>query len=131
MIEITVKGVTVGVTPETVRKRMERKIIHRVIYTRYDVIAEKLGYPAEAVLITLLDFGTMSTRVELVKGKLPFEFVSHIDSEEDMTRKFTKFIDDAPVNLIDKIIETINRVDEPDDPDLVDGELPPGTEKKS
>jgi len=131
MIEITMAGVTIGVTPETIRARMERKIMHRVVYTNYDTIAEKMGYPAEAVLGTLLDFGTMSTRIKVLKGKLPFELLNHVDNEDDMVKKFTQYIDDAPVNLVDKIIEVMNSIDAPDDPDLVNGELPEGTEKKS
>ena len=130
MIEVTANGVTVAVTPETIRNRMHRAIIHKRIYANYVEISEKLGYESVDILKVVSDFGDISPRVKILKGKLDFEFISHIDSMEQIVEKFNKYADSDAVELVTKIIETVNAMDAPNDPDLTAGALPETVEKK-
>ena len=130
MIEVAVNGVTVAVAPETIRNRMHRAIIHKRIYANYIEIAEKLGYEAVDIISILSDFGDISPRVKILKGELDFEFISHVDSAEKITEKFDKYADSVAIELVTKIIETVNAMDAPNDPDLTAGALPETVEKK-
>lgn len=130
MTEITVNGVTIEVTPETIRNRMHRAIIHKCIYANYVEIAEKVGYEATDIISILTAFGDISPRVKILKGKLDFEFISHVDSMEQIADKFDRYADSNAIELVTKIIETINAMDAPNDPDLTAGALAEDVEKK-
>ena len=131
MIEVTANGVTVAVAPETIRNRMHRTIIQKRIYANYVEIAEKLGYESVDIITILSDFGAISPRAKILKGKLEFEFISHVDSMEQIVEKFNKYADTEAIELVTKIIETVNAMDAPHNPDLTAGALPEDTEKKS
>lgn len=131
MVEITENGVTIAVTPETIRNRMHRAIIHKHVYANYIEIAEAIGYEAVDIIKVLADFGDISPRVKMLKGKLDFEFLVHTDGMEQITEKFNRYTDSKQIALVTKIIETINAMDAPHDPDLTAGALPEDTEKKS
>ncbi len=130
MVEITENGVTVAVTPETIRNRMHRAIIHKRIYANYIEIAEAIGYEAVDIISVLSDFGDISPRVKIIKGKLDFEFIVHTDGMEQITKKFNRYVDSKQIELVTKIIETINAMDAPHDPALTVGALPDDVEKK-
>jgi len=130
MIEIVDSGATIRVAPETIRTRMHRSIIHQRIYTNYSEIAEELGYEAGDILAILADFGAISPRVEVAKGSIDFEFLSHTDTVEEIASKFNKYCDSTLVPLVEKIIEAVNKLDSPHDPDLTAGALPETVEKK-
>lgn len=131
MIEVTENGVTVAVTPETIRNRMHKAIIHKRIFANYVEITEKLGYDADDIITILTTFGDISPRVKVLKGKLDFEFILHTDGMEQITEKFNRYADSKQIELVTKVIETINAMDAPHDPDLTAGALPDDVEKKS
>ncbi len=131
MVEVTENGVTIAVTPETIRNRMHRAIIHKRIMADYVEITEKLGYESTDILTILTTFGDISPRVKVLKGQLDFEFIVHTDGMEQITKKFNRYADSKQIALVTKIIETINAMDASHDPDLTAGALPEDTEKKS
>jgi flagellar basal body rod protein FlgF len=130
MTEVTANGVTLAVAPETIRNRMHRAIIHKHIYANYVEIAESLGYESVDILTILTDFGDISPRVKILKGKLDFEFISHVDSMEQIIEKFNNYADSKAIELVLKLIKTVNAMDAPNDSDLTAGALPETVEKK-
>jgi hypothetical protein len=92
-------------------------LTYRTLFARalefHEALADQESFAEGALDTELLNFITLSARVDLNGTKLDFELAELKDSPEEIEGKFLQYLDGASYELVQKMLEKIDKMDEP------------------
>jgi hypothetical protein len=124
-VEMKIGGATVVVTSETIKARVLRDSLYRKSQICVDAVIEDYGVTDEVDILDathgVLNLCVFSARVQVEKGKLPFELLLPSDKDEELVRKTLAFANMPYDDVYQKLYNLITRIDAPDDAELAPG----------
>lgn len=119
-VEIKIEGATIVVSSETIRARIIRQNLLGKTSVCIQALTTSMGVDENDnnTVIGMFNYCVLSSRVEVTKGKLPFELLLPSDSDEIAIEKSLLFFQSPFGGIYEELVNLIARIDKPDDFDL-------------
>lgn len=103
--------------PYTPAIRMQRTAILRKAAAWYDEVGQEFGVTQDEIYLALLDFASLSLRMNGQKPKVDFQWVKSTDDSETIRAKFVAYLNTATTDPVWELERDMREFDTPADPD--------------
>jgi len=103
--------------PYTPAVRMQRTAIMRKSSAWYEAVGQEYGVSQDEIYLALLDFATLSLRLNGSKPKVDFKWLLPSDDEKVVRKKFTAYLNTQAAEKVFELEQALLDFDAPTNPD--------------
>lgn len=104
--------------PYTPAVRMQRTAILRRSKEWYEEVAQEFGVTDDEIYLALLDFASLSLRMNGQKPKVDFQWVKSTDDSETIRAKFIAYLNTETTQPVWELESEMRAFDAPVNPDI-------------
>lgn len=103
--------------PYTPAVRMQRTAIMRKAASWYEEVGKEFGVTQDEIYLALLDFASLSLRMNGQKPKVDFQWVKSTDDSETIRTKFVGYLNTETTQPVWELEQAMQAFDAPANPD--------------